>query len=138
MTSNWFSKIDISLLIKFKFFSRSALWCCATTFLYSDVFLLFRRQNFNVLHIKTHGEACWVAGWGRSRSNGVSSDALKSIGINLFSHDYCMDHRFLTLKHFVAKNRYINFKFLFWWYWLQVKRRWIVRWLASYIKKKQK
>ena len=42
---------------------------------------------------KEHGSACWVAGWGQSQSHGVSSDALKSIGVNLFDHEYCYKHR---------------------------------------------
>ena len=50
---------------------------------------------------KLHGTACWVAGWGKDQSNGVSSDVLKSIGVNLFDHEYCMKHRFV--KTFFTK-----------------------------------
>ena len=47
---------------------------------------------------KEHGRNCWVAGWGQSQSNGVTSDSLKSIGINLFSPEYCFNHRCWNLK----------------------------------------
>ena len=40
-----------------------------------------------------HGKSCWVAGWGQAKSNGVSSDSLKSIGVNLFGREYCENHR---------------------------------------------
>ena len=43
-----------------------------------------------------HGTTCWVAGWGQAQSNGVSSDSLKSIGVNLFGRDYCENHRYLN------------------------------------------
>ena len=45
------------------------------------------------LLLQEHGAACWVAGWGQPRSNSVASDSLKSVGVNLFSHQYCMNHR---------------------------------------------
>ena len=37
-----------------------------------------------------------MAGWGQSQSNGVSSDSLKSIGINLFSSEYCLKHSYYS------------------------------------------
>ena len=46
--------------------------------------------------IQEHGKACWVAGWGQTQSNGVSSDTLKAIGLNLFDHQYCLNHRYKT------------------------------------------
>ena len=42
---------------------------------------------------KEHGKLCWVAGWGQSQSNGVSSEYLKAIGINLMKSEYCLNHR---------------------------------------------
>ena len=36
-----------------------------------------------------HGSACWIASW---RSWGLST-TLQSIGINVFSADYCIKHR---------------------------------------------
>ena len=36
-----------------------------------------------------HGEACWLSGWGLTRENGGVSYVLKSVGINLFSNEYC-------------------------------------------------
>ena len=42
---------------------------------------------------KEHGTSCWVAGWGQAQSNGLSSDSLKSIGVNLFGREYCINHR---------------------------------------------
>ena len=37
-----------------------------------------------------HGEACWVGGWGRTENGTIASELL-SVGINIFSDDYCMD-----------------------------------------------
>jgi len=40
-----------------------------------------------------HGEACWVSGWGTTTEGGggsVSQD-MQSVGVNLFSHEYCND-----------------------------------------------
>ena len=37
-----------------------------------------------------------MAGWGQSRSNGVSSDSLKSIGVNLFDPEYCKNHSYYS------------------------------------------
>ena len=50
------------------------------------------KMNYELI-FKVHGSACWVAGWGQSQSHGVSSDTLKSIGVNLFDHEYCIQHR---------------------------------------------
>ena len=52
---------------------------------------------------KEHGKNCWVAGWGQSQSNGVTSDSLKSIGINLFSPEYCINHRYQNLIFLTVK-----------------------------------
>ena len=38
-----------------------------------------------------HGKACWVGGWGVTES-GIS-DLLMSVGVNIFSDDYCRQHR---------------------------------------------
>ena len=46
--------------------------------------------------IKEHGTKCWVAGWGQAQSNGVSSDSLKSIGVNLFDPEYCKNHSYYS------------------------------------------
>ena len=41
----------------------------------------------------THGEACWISGWGTTvETGGDVSSILQSVGINLFSHDYCNDN----------------------------------------------
>ena len=37
-----------------------------------------------------HGDACWVAGWGRTQ-NGTISSELKSVGVNIFSDEYCLE-----------------------------------------------
>ena len=44
------------------------------------------------------GAACWNAGWGTSEMNGIHSNELKSIGINLMSKEYCSDHSFWDVK----------------------------------------
>ena len=36
------------------------------------------------------GEACWVAGWGTTEYQGNVSDLLLSIGVNIFSQEYCI------------------------------------------------
>ena len=41
-----------------------------------------------------NGAACWNAGWGTAEIDGVYSDELQSVGINLMSRDYCVDHSF--------------------------------------------
>ena len=45
--------------------------------------------------VSSGGNACWVAGWGDTISGTGTSPAnmqLKAVGINIFSHDYCMKH----------------------------------------------
>ena len=37
-----------------------------------------------------HGEACWTAGWGINE-NGTYSSELRSIGVNIFSDEYCIE-----------------------------------------------
>ena len=37
-----------------------------------------------------HGDACWVAGWGTMSFGGESADILQSVGVNIFSNDYCI------------------------------------------------
>ena len=37
-----------------------------------------------------------MAGWGQAQSNGVSSDSLKSIGVNLFAPEYCTNHSYYS------------------------------------------
>ena len=43
---------------------------------------------------KYNGAACWNAGWGNAEIDGIYSEELQSIGINLMSRDYCNDHSF--------------------------------------------
>ena len=50
-------------------------------------------QFFLFILYQNHGKSCWVAGWGHTQSNGVSSNLLRAIGINLFDHEYCYNHR---------------------------------------------
>ena len=40
-----------------------------------------------------HGEACWVAGWGITET-GYFSNELKSVGVNIFSDEYCTAHHY--------------------------------------------
>merc|ERR1711887_88611 len=39
----------------------------------------------------THGEACYVSGWGTTQSNGNTSNKMREVGINLMSIDFCND-----------------------------------------------
>ena len=59
----------------------------------------FERLKFLFLHVwksfQEHGTSCWVAGWGHDKSNGVPSNYLKAIGVNLFDREYCLNHRFV-------------------------------------------
>ena len=49
-----------------------------------------------------HGEACWVAGWGKTET-GDYSDELKSVGVNIFSDEYCTANHVIIFDEF-----YIN------------------------------
>ena len=37
----------------------------------------------------SHGDACWVAGWGRTSFMGSTAAILQEVGVNLLSDDYC-------------------------------------------------
>ena len=37
-----------------------------------------------------HGDACWVAGWGKLSQGGQTASILQETGLNIFSRDYCM------------------------------------------------
>ena len=40
----------------------------------------------------SHGEACWASGWGVTSFNGDISTFLRSVGVNLFSEEYCNEN----------------------------------------------
>ena len=40
-----------------------------------------------------HGKACWIGGWGTTEYEGSVSDVLMSVGVNIFSAEYCRQHR---------------------------------------------
>lgn len=45
----------------------------------------------------SHGEACWVSGWGHTSSGGdFTSQFLRSVGVNLFSEEYCTENTWTT------------------------------------------
>ena len=44
----------------------------------------------------THGDACWVAGWGTTSYGGELSNELLSAGVNIFSHEYCIANTLYT------------------------------------------
>ena len=39
-----------------------------------------------------HGEACWASGWGATSWGGDFPTFLQSVGVNLFSEEYCIEH----------------------------------------------
>ena len=39
-----------------------------------------------------HGKHCWVAGWGVGSEGGASQLLLNEVGVNIFSHEYCVNH----------------------------------------------
>jgi len=39
-----------------------------------------------------HGRACWVGGWGTTRSGGRVAKKQKEVGVNIFSEDYCRNY----------------------------------------------
>jgi len=39
----------------------------------------------------THGDACWVAGWGITSYGGYGAIELQSVGVSIMDHNYCMD-----------------------------------------------
>ena len=47
---------------------------------------------------KHNGAACWIAGWGNSEIDGVHTNQLQSIRMNLMSRDYCTDHSFWEVE----------------------------------------
>ena len=47
---------------------------------------------------KFNGAACWNAGWGTAEIDGIYSDELQSIGVNLMSREYCTDHSFWEVE----------------------------------------
>ena len=51
-----------------------------------------------------HGKACWVGGWGHTEYEGSTSDVLMSVGVNIFSAEYCRQHRH-------AKSSFFNVDF---------------------------
>ena len=68
--------------------------CLPETFDLEMVKTNFKNSSLT-FKLQFHGKSCWVAGWGQSQTNGISSDSLKSIGVNLFNHQYCRNHRFV-------------------------------------------
>jgi len=42
----------------------------------------------------THGDACWVAGWGTTSYGGFGAAELQSVGVSIMDHNYCMDKSF--------------------------------------------
>ena len=39
----------------------------------------------------THGDACWVAGWGTTSYQGQTATTLQEVGVNIFSAAYCVE-----------------------------------------------
>ena len=46
-----------------------------------------------------HGDACWVAGWGKTSSSGTTSTELMSVGVNIFSDSYCEEYSNGTMQN---------------------------------------
>ena len=38
-----------------------------------------------------HGRHCWVAGWGVGTEGGNAERLLNEVGVNVFSHEYCVN-----------------------------------------------
>ena len=47
-----------------------------------------------------HGDACWAVGW-HPKENLIRNEFV-SIGLNIFSNDYCENHRFILKKGFLT------------------------------------
>ena len=41
-----------------------------------------------------HGRACWVGGWGTTRSGGFVSNKQKEVGVNVLSDEYCLNNTY--------------------------------------------
>ena len=41
----------------------------------------------------THGEQCWIAGWGATSDKNTNSASLRSITINSMSREYCINKK---------------------------------------------
>ena len=44
----------------------------------------------------THGDACWVAGWGTTEESGSTAQILQEVGVNIMSGDYCTNYTYLN------------------------------------------
>lgn len=42
-------------------------------------------------HDVTFGQKCWTAGWGETKDEGSFSNKLRSLALNVFNDDYCID-----------------------------------------------
>ena len=51
-----------------------------------------------------HGAQCWVGGWGHTFYAGQSSNTARSVGLNLFSREYCLKHSFYQDSNLFALN----------------------------------
>ena len=54
-----------------------------------------------------HGDACWVAGWGKTSFAGSTAAILQEVGVNLLSDDYCKDKSDSSLR-LVLKNTLVE------------------------------
>ena len=51
----------------------------------------------------SHGDACWVAGWGRTSNGGPIATILQEVGVNLLSDDYCKAKSYASLRSVFRK-----------------------------------
>ena len=50
------------------------------------------QDNQNYLQKPTHGEVCWVAGWGKTEANGSVSTVLNQVAVNYMDTQWCLDN----------------------------------------------
>ena len=71
--------------------------CLDESFSLETVEIIWKLNLKIIKWFQHHGAACWVAGWGKYHVNGATKDVLQSVGLNLFDHQYCLNHRFEKL-----------------------------------------
>ena len=53
----------------------------------------------------SHGDACWVAGWGTTSYGGPIATILQEVGVNLLSDDYCKTKSYASLRSAFRKSK---------------------------------
>ena len=61
--------------------------------------LTVKLNDISPLVHSTHGQHCWIGGWGTVRSGSQYSNKLKESGVNVMSSEYCLLNSQLSLSY---------------------------------------